>query len=162
MILSEFTRLNPKFEAVMCFCFDKNANLILLQKRIDHQFYPGLWGIPAGRVENGEDITDAVMREIREETGNEVPEEMLKLVLETNHKHIIKGGEKVLYFKGYTFVSKMKLEKIILDKKEHVACARLKPYIVPAINIKVMIPDTLRIYELLQRKGELRYHKRSD
>ncbi len=39
--------------------------LILLEKRRDN----GLWGLPGGRIEPGESIIEAALREVREETG---------------------------------------------------------------------------------------------
>ena len=41
---------------------------VLLQRRSDNN----LWGLPGGSVEPGESVTDALMREVREETGLEV------------------------------------------------------------------------------------------
>lgn len=41
---------------------------LLLDCRIDD----GTWGLPAGRVEDDETVTEAVIREVREETGLEV------------------------------------------------------------------------------------------
>jgi mutator protein MutT len=44
---------------------------VLMQLRDDKEgiFYPGYWCIPGGKVETGENPTEAVIREIKEETG---------------------------------------------------------------------------------------------
>ncbi len=41
---------------------------LLLQRRSDN----GLWGLPGGSVEPGESVSEAVVREVREETGLDV------------------------------------------------------------------------------------------
>ena len=41
------------------------AGEVLLEKRSDN----GFWGLPGGAVEIGESVQDAVVREVREETG---------------------------------------------------------------------------------------------
>ena len=41
---------------------------LLLQRRADN----GCWGLPGGGVEPGESVSEAVVREVREETGLEV------------------------------------------------------------------------------------------
>ena len=47
---------------------------ILLQRRSDN----GLWGLPGGSVEIGESVRDAIVREVREETGLSV--EVVRLI----------------------------------------------------------------------------------
>ncbi len=42
---------------------------ILLGRRSSDQTYPGTWCIPCGHIEWGEDIRDALVREMKEETG---------------------------------------------------------------------------------------------
>jgi 8-oxo-dGTP diphosphatase len=42
---------------------------LLLVKRAKGATRPGLWSIPAGYVDYGEDVRDAARRELREETG---------------------------------------------------------------------------------------------
>lgn len=45
------------------------ANRLLLVKRAQGATKPGLWSIPAGYVDYGEDVRTAAGRELREETG---------------------------------------------------------------------------------------------
>jgi ADP-ribose pyrophosphatase YjhB (NUDIX family) len=53
--------VRPSASAVI---FDRRGR-VLLQQRSDG----GQWGLPGGSVEIGESVTDAVIREVREETG---------------------------------------------------------------------------------------------
>jgi len=45
-----------------------DENQVLLQKRAD----VGLWGIPSGHVEIGETVSEAAIREVKEETNLEI------------------------------------------------------------------------------------------
>ena len=46
------------------------VNEILLIKRVSHaEMFPNLWDIPGGTLKDGEDPTNGVTREVREETG---------------------------------------------------------------------------------------------
>jgi 8-oxo-dGTP pyrophosphatase MutT (NUDIX family) len=42
---------------------------ILLIRRASHRIFPGLWQCVTGRVEPGERVPEAALREVREETG---------------------------------------------------------------------------------------------
>jgi 8-oxo-dGTP pyrophosphatase MutT (NUDIX family) len=53
--------------SVSAVIFDRRGQL-LLQQRSDG----GQWGLPGGSIEIGESVTDAVVREVREETGLDV------------------------------------------------------------------------------------------
>lgn len=50
--------------------FDERDRLLLIRRA--HAPAKGLWSIPGGRVEDGEDDAAATVREVREETGLEV------------------------------------------------------------------------------------------
>ena len=56
-----------RFDIVSCFCEANNKILLLHRQKSRPQ---GLtWGVPAGKLDNGEVISKAIQREIFEETG---------------------------------------------------------------------------------------------
>lgn len=59
--VTKATQLRPSVAAVV----RDGQGRILLQRRSDN----GLWGLPGGSVEIGESVTQAIIREVREETG---------------------------------------------------------------------------------------------
>ena len=72
MIFKEATEnFNPKFEVVGCFV--ENNGAILLLHRQDHKPEGGTWGVPAGKVDDGEEVSEAMARELQEETGIVLP-----------------------------------------------------------------------------------------
>lgn len=156
MLLSDLTLLNLFFDAVICFCFTGKGRIVMLQKRRDNKYYPGLWGIPGGKIALGESPLDAVVREVHEETGNKLPGNMFQLVLKTNHKHFFKNGceRGKIYFKGYTFISSAKFKTIVLDETEHMGYLAVSPKLFLKADPRIMIPDTQRIYQMLRKRGK--------
>ncbi|MCP4219092.1 MAG: NUDIX domain-containing protein, partial [bacterium] len=59
---------------------DQNETLLLLRKKSPEK---GCWDLPGGRVELGETIEAAILREIKEELGVDV--KIIKLLRVTNH-----------------------------------------------------------------------------
>ncbi|MCP2257888.1 8-oxo-dGTP diphosphatase [Streptoalloteichus tenebrarius] len=60
--------------AVVGAVIDHGGSVLVLQRRPDEEFLPGLWELPSGKVEEGEDLLTALHREVAEETGLEVAE----------------------------------------------------------------------------------------
>ena len=56
----------PKFEVVSCFVEYKNEILLLLRQ--DHKPQPNTYGVPAGKIDPGENALQAIQREGKEET----------------------------------------------------------------------------------------------
>lgn len=74
-MISNFKPKNfiPKFKVVSCF-IEYNGEILLL-KRQTFKPQPNTYGLPAGKVEKGETIEQAMLREIKEETGIELKNE---------------------------------------------------------------------------------------
>ena len=108
----EPNNFNSKFEVVSCFLeYDKK---ILLLHRQNHKPQGGTWGIPAGKINSNEHILDAIIREIKEETG-------LKL-LPTQLSYFKKTYVKLpnLSFIFHIYHYKLdKLPKITINSDEH-------------------------------------------
>ena len=68
--VTKATELRPGVAAII----SNGEGKILLQRRSDN----GLWGLPGGSVEIGESVRDAIVREVREETGLTV--EVVRLI----------------------------------------------------------------------------------
>jgi len=62
-----------------------SAKQILLEKRSDC----GLWGLPGGRIEPGESIAAAALREVKEETGLDIEITKLLGVYSGPHDRIV-------------------------------------------------------------------------
>ena len=76
---------NPRYQVVGCFV-ECDGKIVTL-KRCLHKRQGGMWCLPAGRVEEGESLEEAAMRELKEETGLEVQKGDLKYAGETYHHH---------------------------------------------------------------------------
>ncbi len=58
---------NKRFDIVGC-CMECDGEFLLLLRH-PHKASGNKWGLPAGKREDGETLTEAVLREVEEETG---------------------------------------------------------------------------------------------
>src|SRR3954471_19845132 len=52
--------------------FDGVEKVYLPQRAVTKKFYPGVYEVPGGHVDFGEDIVEALKREVREELGKDI------------------------------------------------------------------------------------------
>lgn len=88
--------------------FNEKHEILLLLRKNDDDFMPGVWCLPGGSVEEGEDPLFAGQRELTEETG--ITTEILSI------KSILVEGGEIFYHTG--FVNSML--PILLNVDEHI------------------------------------------
>ncbi len=66
---------NKEIEVVACY-IEHEGKFVLLHRH-EYKTNGGKWGLPAGKIDKGETKEQAMIREIREETGIEIPVDRL-------------------------------------------------------------------------------------
>lgn len=99
----------------------KHKDKVLLCKRNKDGSFPGMWSIPAGHIEDGEESIDAAKREFFEETSIDIDDRQLKFVGVL--PRYTRDGRK---YKGVMYVYMMETNEIIepdfesaIDGDEH-------------------------------------------
>lgn len=62
----------PTIVPVVAVALLDSSGRVLMQKRRQHKQHGGLWEFPGGKVEDGESLESALLREIEEELGIEL------------------------------------------------------------------------------------------
>ncbi len=105
------SNFSPRFTIVSCFV-EYNGTILLLHRQ-DNKPESNTWGVPAGKAEPQENLSDAIIRELQEETGItlvEPPSYITKLFVS---------------YPTYEFIyhifhlSLPNLPKILINPKEH-------------------------------------------
>ncbi|MBI4138447.1 MAG: NUDIX domain-containing protein [Candidatus Wildermuthbacteria bacterium] len=71
-------------------------NEILLSKRYNTGYFDGYYSFPAGHLDGGETLTQAMVREAKEEAGIDITPENLRLVHTMNK--LVPGNERIDFF----------------------------------------------------------------
>ena len=123
--------------------FIRCAEGVLLQKRDDN----GLWGLPGGSVEPGESITEAVVREVREETGLDVePVRLIGVYSSPAHHQIVTYADgNVIHYISSSFECRITGGEIACGP-ESLACEWFLPDRLPPEHLRRLSPggDLLR------------------
>jgi len=67
--MTEARAAPPKARFSICVVEDAQSRLLFLKRAPDRPLGPGLWGFPAGHIEDGETPEDCARRELAEEIG---------------------------------------------------------------------------------------------
>jgi 8-oxo-dGTP diphosphatase len=67
--MEEDTQFNKPLGVAVKAIIRKNGRILLLQRSPYSGFDPGLWEFPGGKIEYGENLTEALKREVMEEAG---------------------------------------------------------------------------------------------
>ena len=72
--------------------FNCRGEMLIQQRQLHKDRYPGMWDISAGGfVQSGETVTDAVLREAREEIGVEFDEKSVRYVMTVPFSFVLDG-----------------------------------------------------------------------
>lgn len=121
MIYKNFPKkFNPVFEIVSCY-LEYNGKILLLHRH-KHKSEGDKWGVPAGKINRGENEFQAMLREIREETGQKLRSENLEYLT----KVYVKYPE--YHFVYHMFRARLAhLPRIELSVHEHKGCKWISP-----------------------------------
>jgi 8-oxo-dGTP diphosphatase len=87
-----------------------NGKLLLLKRRSNDVHKPGVWDIPGGRLEVGEDPYEGLHRELKEEAGAEG-----QILLPIDVHHFVRDdGQKITML---IFLCKLNSEEVILSEE---------------------------------------------
>lgn len=124
-------------------CFVKCKGEILLLKRQKGKREPLTWGVPAGKIDKGESLPDAMRRELFEETG------ILRDVTDFRHMQKVYTIQSDLSFEFHMF-SLVCIEKpqIVLHSEEHIDFCWVTPQKALQLNLMKDLSECICVVDL--------------
>lgn len=132
-------KFNPRFEIASCYMEHKGE--ILLLHRHENKSEGDKWGVPAGKLDKGEDEMIAVAREIKEETGQEINPSKLEYLSKVYVKY------PKYHFVYHMFHTKLEEKPLItLSSSEHKNYKWLTPKKALKTNLVRDLDRCIKIY----------------
>lgn len=70
--MSQLTETDHPWIGVDAIITNDEGEILLVKRNATAKVYPGMWSLPSGKMEWGEEVKEAVTREVKEETGLDV------------------------------------------------------------------------------------------
>lgn len=125
--------MSTDYKVIICAAIQNSQGQILLTRRKPELKLGGMWEFPGGKLEHGEELEEALHREIREELSIEIEEIELLHV----KPHVYTHGAVLILF----YLAKAKSEDIQLidhDRMEWVSVQNLDQFELLPANQKVI------------------------
>jgi 8-oxo-dGTP diphosphatase len=105
------------FQIVVAAVIVKDKSVLLLKRRKDEEAFPGIWEFPSGKREFGESSVEALIREVKEETG-------LSIIVDNSiyvFEYIVEKPDEVRDVTQINFIARLANpnQEIRINKKEH-------------------------------------------
>lgn len=98
---------------VSCWIMNEKGEILLQKRTANKRRNPNKWAKTGGQVDSGETVEEAIVREVKEELGIEVPKEQIEVI------DIHKSSDKNRRFAyNFVFVVNYKIDDYILQEEE--------------------------------------------
>ncbi len=128
-----------RFDIVGCF-IEHNGKFLLLRRHY-HKASGEKWGLPAGKMDIGENTKQAVLRETEEETGLNLPETSIEYF----DSLYVRDGD--FDIEWHMFVTKLDVQPIVkLSPQEHSEYLWVTPKEALQMDLIHDLPESIRLF----------------
>jgi 8-oxo-dGTP diphosphatase len=105
------------FRIVVAAVIVKDKSILLLKRRKDEEAFPGIWEFPSGKREFGESSVEALIREVKEETGLSIIVDKPVYVFE----YVVEKSNEIRDVTQINFLARLAnpTQEIRINKEEH-------------------------------------------